>query len=157
MSLPLYQILGVHAIFFVFSLVSQYFSLLWSVGSLNSYLKYGGFRELIALAKKIDNTPKSVHIVFDDEETSEQVTKLTAAMSSYSSQLRRIGTNLSSLIADIRDKKVALNNDDILSALESLEKSVKVLQLGYSKTAKEARDVFHSDKGITKTEYIERK
>ena len=112
---------------------------------------------MIALAKKIDNTPKSVHIVFDDEETSEQVTKLTAAMSSYSSQLRRIGTNLSSLIADIRDKKVALNNDDILSALESLEKSVKVLQLGYSKTAKEARDVFHSDKGITKTEYIERK
>ncbi len=64
---------------------------------INSYLKYGGFRELIALAKKIDNTPKSVHIVFDDEETSEQVTKLTAAMSSYSSQLRRIGTNLSSL------------------------------------------------------------
>lgn len=124
---------------------------------INSYLKYGGFRELIALAKKIDNTPKSVHIVFDDEETSEQVTKLTAAMSSYSSQLRRIGTNLSSLIADIRDKKVALNNDDILSALESLEKSVKVLQLGYSKTAKEARDVFHSDRGITKTEYIERK
>ena len=72
----------------------------------NIAISQEGYKQLQAFAEKINREPRPCKLEMSDEAAGE-IVRLTGALNSSTSQLRRIGNNLSALIRDIRSGAVS--------------------------------------------------
>ena len=119
----------------------------------NQLIHGDGYEELQILAKRIIKEPRSCKLEMTDE-TKELIAALTNALNGQTTQIRKIGVNLSELIRYIRSGKADCNNPMTLRIIMALKKDMDTAMHENQKIGERLADILYDEKTISKTEVI---
>lgn len=114
----------------------------------NRAIKANGYDELQRYARKIKKEPRPCKIEMSDG-VKESIDNLVDTMNGQSMQIRRIGTNLSNMIA----KGSNHGTDITASTLTTMKKELDAALLELHKNSSRLADILYDESSITKTEY----
>lgn len=116
----------------------------------NNLIQHDGYEDLLRIARTIKSEPRAVDISFYDEKTGERVDKLCTSVNALSEQTKRIGRNVSAMIRDIRNGRVAASQT--IPYLEKIGTAIQKQEQYCNALNKEMKRLIYSDEGIQKTE-----
>ena len=120
----------------------------------NQLLTSDGYDTLLRYAKIICKDPRIVEIRFTDETMAEKVSELKDAINVATTQTRKLGSNVSALIRDIRLGKVSAQQ--AIPTLEEIERLMVLQKANYQTTGGKLEDILFSEDGIQKVEIREK-
>ena len=114
----------------------------------NRMIHADGYDELQRYAKKIKSEPRSCKIEMD-QPTKESIDNLSNALNSQCTQMRRIGKNLSTLIA----KSNAMGTNIDVPTLTAMKKELDVALFEIHNNSSRLADILYDESTISKVEY----
>lgn len=119
----------------------------------NEIIHADGYEKLQMLARRICKEPRSCKIEMDSN-TQKTIDDLSASLNSQTTQLRRIGTNLSNLMSKIARQNTELDNPLLSCTVRNMRNDLETALEDIHKVSSRLVDILYDDEAITKIEYI---
>lgn len=116
----------------------------------NRLLHDEGYEKLQLYTKMIKNDSRYIEVSFQDKETHEEVQSLTEATQSVAAQTRKIGTNISTVIHDIRNGKFSAK--EALPILEQMNRDIQLQITTCNAINKDIQKLLYLNEGVQKME-----
>ncbi len=117
----------------------------------NTCIHQFGYDRLLLYARKINREPRPCRVDIS-EPAGEEISHLTDALNEQSAQIRKIGTNVSALIRDIRAGVVQVGSSQTLRDLDDMKAALDAALLEGHKNGARLAELLHDDDAISKVE-----